>query len=174
MQRIALIGPAGVGKSTTGRLLASRRNISFFDLDSVIENVAKVSVEDIFRGQGEHQFRKFEIEQLNSITNPKVAADCICATGGGIVISDAARRTLKQDWYTIYLEASTDTLVKRLADEQAHRPLFYGNTSLSVRITELYATRRQLYEDVARWSIAVDGMKSEEVVSRICRHLDWV
>ena len=45
---IVLVGPMGAGKSTVGRLLASRLGFSFVDTDSVIEDRTGADIPWIF------------------------------------------------------------------------------------------------------------------------------
>jgi len=61
---IVLIGLMGSGKTTVGRALAERLNLSFKDSDEAVEKTAKTSVREIFEIQGEDVFRKLESQAL--------------------------------------------------------------------------------------------------------------
>ena len=50
----------GVGKSTVGKTLSKRLLMGFSDIDEIIENTLKMSIQDIFEKKGELFFRKFE------------------------------------------------------------------------------------------------------------------
>ena len=53
MNAIFLLGYMGCGKSTIGKSLAQKLNISFIDLDQVIENQENESIKAIFDKRGE-------------------------------------------------------------------------------------------------------------------------
>ncbi|HCJ78759.1 MAG TPA: shikimate kinase, partial [Desulfotomaculum sp.] len=50
----------GVGKSTIGRLLASRLGREFIDTDTRIEELAGKTIPQIFAREGEAHFRELE------------------------------------------------------------------------------------------------------------------
>ena len=55
-----LVGVAGSGKTTVGRLLAQRLNVRFRDVDTDIERAAGKPIGDIFVDDGEQAFRELE------------------------------------------------------------------------------------------------------------------
>ena len=59
-KNIVLIGMMGSGKSSIGKILSKKLNISFIDIDRKIEEVESLSISDIFRKNGENYFRKIE------------------------------------------------------------------------------------------------------------------
>ena len=63
--KIYLIGMPGCGKSTVGRKLAKKLNISLFDTDQIISQEHKTSVKKIFASKGEPYFRKCETNVLD-------------------------------------------------------------------------------------------------------------
>ena len=50
----------GSGKSSIGKVLSKKLNISFIDIDRKIEEVESLSISDIFKEKGENHFRKIE------------------------------------------------------------------------------------------------------------------
>jgi shikimate kinase len=69
----------------------------------------------------------------------------------------------------IYLKASVDTLMKRLASETESRPLLDSNTSSSMqnRIEDLLAQRSATYENTASITIDTDGKSIEEIATSL-------
>ena len=57
---VFLIGYMGSGKSTIGYELSKRMNMSFIDLDDLIEKTEGMSITQIFHQKGEEFFRKKE------------------------------------------------------------------------------------------------------------------
>lgn len=57
MKNVILIGFMGTGKTSTGRLLASRLGHPFIDSDAKIEQEENMTVQEIFDRYGEAGFR---------------------------------------------------------------------------------------------------------------------
>ena len=66
-KHVVLVGFMGSGKSSVGKLLASRLRRPFLDLDEVIEAEAGQPVDEIFRLQGEVAFRAKERAALRRV-----------------------------------------------------------------------------------------------------------
>ncbi len=66
-QNIILTGFMGTGKSTRGKLLASRLNFTFRDLDALIVKKEGQSINSIFAGMGEGYFREVESSVLRTV-----------------------------------------------------------------------------------------------------------
>lgn len=79
--KIYLIGMPGCGKTKLGRLLATKLNLPFYDLDEeIIDNTGK-PINAIFEQHGEEFFRLREAELLKVISDTQ--PDFVLATGGG-------------------------------------------------------------------------------------------
>ena len=79
--KVVLLGYMGSGKSSVGALLASKLEISFFDLDAIIEEEEQLSVNEIFAKKGEIYFRKKEHSVLHSLLEKKESF--VLSLGGG-------------------------------------------------------------------------------------------
>jgi len=64
---VVLLGYMGSGKSTIGRLLATKLDSKFQDLDNYIESKQKASVSDIFKSKGEVYFRNLEATAVKEL-----------------------------------------------------------------------------------------------------------
>jgi shikimate kinase len=80
LNRIFLVGPMGVGKTTIGHRLSQLLGYEFIDTDAVIEKKTGVKIDRIFEIEGESGFRKREelvIEEISWCNK------IVVATGGG-------------------------------------------------------------------------------------------
>jgi len=82
MENIALVGMAGCGKSSIGRLLAKETGKSFVDADAEIEVMAGKTIPEIFAQDGEEEFRRLETAVLAKLGK---GSGQVIATGGGCV-----------------------------------------------------------------------------------------
>ena len=120
--KIVLVGYMGSGKTTIGKLLAKELEISFLDLDEVIQDGVGDTIPNIFNAKGEIFFRKKENEYLNAVLSNK--NDFILSTGGGTPCYSGNMKTmLDLADHVFYLKISIPGLVKRLIKEKDHRPL---------------------------------------------------
>lgn len=159
-KNIILTGMMGAGKTTVGKELATIMNCNFIDLDETIEkNYGKIS--DIFKQKGEEYFRQIETLELKKLN---IQETFVLSTGGGIVLKDENIKILQTLGYVFYLEASTDTIYKRIKN-QKHRPLL--NTPDPKRsIEEILSKRKKLYENSGE-KITVNNKNVKEIAEEI-------
>ena len=138
---IALIGMMGSGKTSVGEILANKLNFSFIDTDSEIIKQEKITINEIFEKYGENYFRKIESEILVKILETD---NQIISTGGGIIKNSKNIALLKEKSIVIYLEASSDTIFKRLKNN-TERPLLNVN-NMKEKIEVLLEERTSQYE----------------------------
>ena len=126
----------GSGKSTVGRILASRLEVPFSDLDSMIEQKTGTSIAAIFESDGESRFREIERAVLEEVLDGDGDGDgdrdmdmdrdglkgFVMALGGGALQSRELAAKVAGAGILIYLETSVEELVVRLQGDQA-RPL---------------------------------------------------
>ena len=122
----------GSGKSTVGRILASRLEVPFSDLDSMIEQKTGTSIAAIFESDGESRFREIERAVLEEVLDGDGDRDMdmdrdglkgfVMALGGGALQSRELAAKVAGAGILIYLETSVEELVVRLQGDQA-RPL---------------------------------------------------
>jgi shikimate kinase len=148
-----LVGPAGVGKTTTGKLLARALALPFVDSDAEIEARCGVKISIIFELEGEAGFRDREAEVIEELTQ---RAGIVLSTGGGAVIRQSNRLALAQRGYTVYLHAPPSVLFQRTRGDKS-RPLLQ-TADPRVTIEHLYQVRDPMYREPAR--IVVDASRS--------------
>ncbi len=120
MKRIFLIGYMGAGKTTVGRLLAEKLQLSFIDLDIFIEKRYNKTVREIFIEKGEEKFREIETKALQEISDFE---DVVISTGGGAPCFNDNILKMNQSGITIYLKVSPVELTKRLDSCKHSRPI---------------------------------------------------
>jgi shikimate kinase len=170
MQRLALVGFMGSGKTTVGRKLAMQLNVSFIDLDSEIVRITGWSIPEIFSTYGEDTFRKYEYQVLCDISSD--GKTCVLATGGGIITQEATRTILNEKYYVVYLDVSLDTALERIRKDGSTRPLANETSDMVVRLKNLLQRRRPFYESVADFSYKIQSQGIQQIVSDIVNHLN--
>src|SRR5580658_4293007 len=114
-----LVGMMGAGKSSIGRLLAESTGRSFVDTDLILQQRLGRPISQIFQIYGEEAFRDHETSVLKGL-EPSMS---VISTGGGIVLRDENWAEFNRLGQTIFLDASIETLIGRLAVSKKKRPL---------------------------------------------------
>ncbi len=125
MQRYFLVGYMGAGKTTIGRLLARKMQLSFIDLDHFIEARYRMKIADIFASKGEDYFRKIEREMLREVATFE---NVVISTGGGVPCFFDNAELMKKEGISIYLKASPEALFSRLRQAKGQRPILKEKT----------------------------------------------
>ena len=131
MENIVLIGMPGCGKSTIGKLLATKTGRVFVDTDAEIEILAQKSIPAIFAQDGENAFRSLETQVLDHFGK---RSGLVIATGGGCVTRQENYPLLHQNGTIFWLQRDLRLL------PTANRPL-----SQSQGLENLLETRRVMY-----------------------------
>ena len=147
MSHIFLYGPPGTGKSTIGKILARNLNLTFVDLDDVIESTAGMPIVQIMAQHGEPAFRDMETIGLKNVVGHAFSVtdtpDKVIALGGGSLLREENRHLAETYGTVILLTADLETLLERLKDEAVKRPLLTGN--MREKLSSLLAQRREHY-----------------------------
>lgn len=165
MKNIILIGFMGTGKTSTGRLLASRLGYSFIDTDYKIEQLAKLTISEMFVQYGEGYFREREAEMIRRVSRYRQA---VISTGGGVVLNQENMKYLRNSGVVIALQASVNTILERTSRRQS-RPLL-ENEDRSQAVFGLMESRRALYQK-ADLCIDTSDLTPRQVVEKI---IDWL
>jgi shikimate kinase len=145
-------------------LLARRLGWRFVDTDQEIQRQAGMSVQEIFRVQGEPAFRTLESDTIVEVCR---RSRQVIATGGGAVVADANRSQLLNGNLVVFLESHPETLAGRLSRNlnREPRPLL-ENSDLVERLAELGRQRDQQYR-CAHHVVETDQRTPREVVDVI-------
>jgi shikimate kinase len=163
---IALVGYRGVGKTTVARQLALRLGWDWVDADVEVELRAGKSVAVIFANDGEAAFRDLESRVVADLcTRPRA----VIALGGGAVLREANRAALARCGTVVWLQASVEKIVTRLAGDPATATQRPNLTTFGGRaeIEQLLAVRRPLYQACATLEVDTDGKTPTEIAEEI-------
>jgi len=141
MKNVILIGFMGTGKTEIGRELAQLKGLKLIDVDTEIERLEKMSINDIFKYFGEEKFRAVETEMIEKVSREE---NVIISTGGGAVLKQQNMDTLKKTGIVICLMATPETILKRTGNSD-ERPLLKVEKPLE-KINELLQFRMPYYE----------------------------
>ena len=158
---IFLIGMMGCGKSKTGLKLAELLKYKYIDLDSLIEKLAKKSINKIFNDEGEDYFRELETNCLKEIIK---IPSLVISTGGGIITKTENWGILRQG-IIAWIDLDKDIALERLKNEIEKRPLLQRN-NLDELYMSIYQSRENLYSQ-ADLRIQVKGENIQEVAMKI-------
>jgi XRE family aerobic/anaerobic benzoate catabolism transcriptional regulator len=147
---IALIGLRGAGKSTLGKLLASKIGWNFVELNKEIEAQNGLSVAEIIALYGQEGFRRLEQAALTQLLARKELT--VLATGGGIVSEPVTFDLILSSFYTIWLKAEPEEHMARVRKQGDLRPMADDRSAMA-ELRNILTSREPLY---ARASAVVD------------------
>lgn len=157
-RNIILLGYMGAGKTSVGKVLASRLGLDFYDLDLYIEERFRRKVADIFAERGETGFREIEHNMLHEVAEFE---DIVLSLGGGTPCFFDNMDYLNDKGITVFMNASPETIVRHLKISHTVRPLLQqkqGQELLNHIATHL--KERLPYYNKAQYEINVDCLDS--------------
>ena len=162
MNNIYLIGFMGSGKSAVCSRLHELTGMEVVEMDAILADNEKMTINDIFATKGEEYFRDKETELLTQLSDEsRKAVSC----GGGAILRPQNVSLMKESGKIILLAAKPETIYNRLKDND-DRPLLHGNMNVPF-IAEMIEKRRPRYESAADYTITVDNKSLDD----ICREI---
>lgn len=161
VRRIFLLGFMGTGKSHWGKEWAERFDMSFIDLDELIEKEEQKTVLDIFEKEGEEYFRKKEAATLREKC---LLNNCIISCGGGTPCFYDNMRWMNENGHTIYLSASPTYLLKNVMEEKERRPLVKNiNEAELLFFIEQKLKERNPFYNQARFTLNAESLEQDSL-----------
>jgi shikimate kinase len=174
---VVLIGYRATGKSTVGKILASKLKIAFWDTDALVEKNMAMPIKEIVALHGWDFFRAKERETIEYLTQKE---DGVIATGGGVVLFRENVKLLKQNvdllkqtGVVIWLNAPLQDIIDRLkkdAKNEAIRPQFTSGNIVQETI-DIMRKRLPLYERAADYTVDTLSKDAEKVAEEIYQYL---
>ena len=163
---ISIVGLMGSGKSVIGRRLAKELNLTFADSDQLVKKMAGVSIVDIFDIAGEAKFREMEFRVIQKQLDKPPH---VLATGGGAFCEPETATLLCENTIVVWLQASIDTLLKRIGDTTS-RPLL--QTGPPIKILQQLQTVRAPFYHKAHIHLNTDGLTVRKSLATLVSALD--
>ena len=163
IERVLVTGFMGAGKTTVGRLLATRLGWDFADSDHLLEAETGQTIAALFEIHGEPAFRDLEAAAIRqSLTGDHL----VLALGGGALERPETRDLLASlpNAVLIFLDAPLDLLVSRCSGQPNApvRPVLADRARLQERWTARLPWYRQ-----AHLTVNTEGCGPDEVARRI-------
>ena len=119
------------------------------------------TISELWQRTGEEGFRALEADVVEELAT---VAGAVIASGGGAVLAESNRQSMRRSGTVIWLQASADALAARLAGATDRPLLADGETA---PLAELLAERLGAYEVAAHHLVDTTGLTPVEVVEKI-------
>ena len=161
-KNLVFLGMMGSGKSSIGDMVSKKLDLTFFDIDSLIEKNTGMSITEIFEKKGEDYFRNLEekitLKSLKKIKN-------VISLGGGGFINNKIRKEILTNHLSFWLNWDELTLIKRIKNSKK-RPLVFKATDQEIK--SIIKSRSKIYSN-AQFKINCNNLKKTEIVKKIIK-----
>jgi XRE family transcriptional regulator, aerobic/anaerobic benzoate catabolism transcriptional regulator len=171
-QLIGLLGLRGAGKTTIGQALAPQLGVPFWELDESIEDIAGLTLTEIFTLHGEAYYRRLEAQAINRLVAQQQPA--IVALPGGIVHNSDIFPIVKRHFLTIWLRAQPAQHMQRVLDQGDRRPIANRPNAMG-ELQTILKLRGPLYEQ-AEVILDTSNLTVPSVVEKLMaaiHNTDW-
>ena len=162
---VILFGFKSCGKTTIGKLLATRMNRPFIDTDQMLEMIyfeqtgEQIPFRQIYNTIGEEKFRALESEVVLLLQNTQHS---IIALGGGLILNPKNAASLAKLGQLVYLKVSKETLKRRILGKEL--PSFLDPKDPENSFEHYYNERRPKYEAIPALSIDLETKTQDQIV----------
>ncbi len=158
-KNITLIGMAGGGKSSVGKLLAETLKWKFVDTDKVMEEERGIALQAIVDELGEEDFKRLESSKIKELS---ALQEAVVSPGGSIVYSRDAMELLTDISTVVYLYADPKSIERRI--DVKTRGII-GLKDKTFR--QLFDEREILYKQFAHITVDCSQKKYSEIAAEI-------
>jgi len=156
---VSLIGMAGAGKSTLGRLLAEKLGWAHLDTDRHIEAYYGMPLQDVLDGLGLQDFLKVE----NTLVSMLGVRRTIISTGGSVIYGAQAMERLHLLGPVVHLNISLESFLRRVGNgDNRGLAIAPGRTR-----EDLFRERQPLYEAAADFTLDTDSSDHTASLDRL-------
>lgn len=162
MKGITLIGMPGVGKTTTGPIIAKKLNWRLYDIDSMIVGAEHLLIEKILKGSGDEYLGQLEMACVAEHN----LQGTVLVTPGSIVYDVACHDQLKRQTIIFWLDYPIDVIKERLTKRSADE--LRGIVSLEEEgLERLYIERGPMYQALADVRVECEGKGPEDIAREV-------
>ncbi|HMS84220.1 MAG TPA: shikimate kinase [Nitrospira sp.] len=164
---VVLIGYRGTGKSTVGKMVASRLNRELLSTDVEIVKLAGQAIPQIVEQHGWEHFRDLETKICQDLAGKD---GLVIDTGGGAILRSQNVAVLKHTGTLFWLTASVETIAKRIGSD-TQRPSLTGTKSFVDEIQDVLRERTPKYQAAADHVIETEGKSVTQIADEIVARL---
>jgi shikimate kinase len=167
---IVLTGFRATGKSSVAQVLAHLFDYRCIDTDALVEARLGCSIAESVHLHGWRSFREIEENVLRECSG---CSRVVLATGGGAILHEQAWRQLRDRAVVIWLQASLQTVMSRIGNDDktvGRRPSLTGQ-AVEQEIPELLAKRDPLYRTGSDLVVSTEGVTPEELAESLYQRL---
>jgi shikimate kinase len=167
---LMLIGYRCTGKTTIGGILAGKLAWPLVDTDTLVQQRAGKSIQEIVAAGGWPEFRRLEREVVAEVVRGDRQ---VISAGGGAILDDENTKALRAAGKVILLTADAETIWQRMkADPKtlAERPNLTDAGGLA-EVNGVLKERRAKYDAACHYAIPTDRFSADETAGRV---LAWL
>lgn len=158
-KNLIFIGMPAVGKSTVGIVVAKRLGMNFIDADLLIQEQEKKLLREIIADVGQDGFLKIE----NQVNAELETENSVISPGGSVIYCRDAMRHYKEIGTIVYLQASYQTIKKRIHNPKKRGVVLRKGQSFR----DLYNERVPYFEKYADITVCEDGCRIEDTIENV-------
>ncbi len=129
VERVALVGLRGAGKTTLGNKLAAQLGVPFVELNGAIEAKAGLRVGEIHSLYGQGGYRRLERQCLEELVAR--GTRLVLSTPGSLVSDAGTYNFLLSHFFTVWLRASPEEHMARVVAQGDLRPIAGHSEAMS-------------------------------------------
>lgn len=172
---IFLIGFMASGKTTVGKILAKRLNMTFKDIDAEIENKHGMTAGKYYAAFGETSFRETERAILLELVKNN---NQVISTGGGAPCFFDNMEVMNRQGITVYLKMNKEAIIQRLLKlppASIARRLLIAEKSKEeiIQFITTNMDKREIFYDKARIAVSNEIQDACITVERIIAALQF-